>query len=138
MTESVESRVQRMEEAVSELGVILRGLPTEEQAALAVEMDRKLSRILTLLLIPVVVSLFFVGAAFVQAREAEGAVKENRRGVHCLLEEIAEHRITNHDIHDRIAEALDIEPTIETPLPTRPTAEYIQRLCAPFYETNNR
>lgn len=55
-----------------------------------------------------------------------------REAIQCVIDQFAEHRVTNQAVHDALADALGVPRTPPSPLPTRASAEDIMKVCAPF------
>jgi hypothetical protein len=73
-------------------------------------------------------------AGSLTARQENVAGREQiQRAIQCVVDQFAEHRVTNQSVHDDIATALGIEPTPHNPLPPRATEEEIAKTCAEFY-----
>ena len=128
-------RLTSIESALSELGDIVANLPTEGEARRLRRVQRQIRALFILLLIPVVASTFFIVTAVVKWDDTKHALEQNRRGISCELGELFEHRVTNQAVHDRMAAALNVDPTPPTPLPPRYSAETLTELCAPFFPT---
>jgi hypothetical protein len=69
------------------------------------------------------------------AERSERSTEDRRilqEAIQCVIDQFAEHRITNQAVHDGIAKAMGVAPTPHTPLPERATEEQIMKVCAPF------
>lgn len=130
---SAATRLSNIEEALAELGEIVANLPSEGEAQRLRKMQRSIRRITLMLVVPFVASTLFIVAGTVQWREARQATQNNKAGITCLLGQLFEHRVTNQDVHDRMAQALNVDPTPATPLPPRFSAEALTAACRPFF-----
>lgn len=57
------------------------------------------------------------------------------RAVECILDNFAEHRWSNQQFHDSLADFVKAPRTPHTPLPNLPTDEQFATDCAPFNST---
>lgn len=126
-------RLADMERALGELADIVANLPSEGEARRLLRIQRQIRIIGTLLIVPVLASLVFLVTAARGWNDTKAVAEANRAGVSCVLGQLFEHRVTNQEVHDRMAGALHVDPTPPTPLPPRYDADTLTRLCRPFF-----
>lgn len=129
-----EVRLARLEAGLDELARLTRALPDGDTAIRAMRIESQVRRLLLLMLIPILLTasgLVWAGFTF---QHVSNVVADNRRGAHCILQELTEHRNNAKKFDEAIAAELGMPfPTIATPPHTPFSAEEIARTCAPFY-----
>jgi len=126
-------RLDRFELALTKLRDIVGVLPDDKQAERAIRTEEATAKILQVCLAATAVLLLGILAGAITAVQARQAAKDNRAGIQCILRQQAEDRVTNQDIHDRLAAEHGIAGTPRTLLPGRPTADELRKFCDRFY-----
>lgn len=122
MTSSIDS----VEAAVEEARALQQSVG-ELTAALMLSSRRETSRwrLTTVLLVVVLVLGGWAGYSLADRID---------RGVKCLNQEMADHRVDNRFSHEELTKGHDLTLPPAAGLPDPQPVEEIKRLCAPFYE----
>jgi hypothetical protein len=101
--------------------------------------------IIVFLLVVQLVTLFFIGTSFYLAsRQAKEAAEDARKGVACMIEQMAEHRFAQHSAHAADAQnhGYNFEQPFDLRAPSDPEAQSIRRAlivnCAGFLPDSQR